>query len=699
MRRWLHSLWFLVISPVIAQNVPTVLQIPPLQWINLSRLYKGGSQPIPLRDAHIAYDPAKRVLIIFGGESSAGVPTQQTYVLQLDDLTWRVPVPPAAQQDIPPPRSAGVYGQDLASNYRNGMLIWGGKGTSGPLNDLWYYHYQNEFWAKIPMNGSVTPQGRWGAAGGTAPASVIQNVETFMWFAGGENSTSAFTFDDVWQLDMTGVIAAGSVVASGTWSKVQTSAGDPTAMTRYGITGAVIPPVGNTDRQGTLVVFGGCDVSSSSYNASCAQNTGSILTLPTDRSQTAAQWATAGTCPPGSYGASIAPNRNLAGSSFSSQVFLFPGAVDTKLWNDPTGLQAGEVGVLQTPGVWARVLPAGDPGSNPNRPTAKQGAAVFTHTASITGSATWTDTVVFGGVDVTTGMYTNEMWLLRAYNDQIQSSDQHWTGYGDGNLQTGVNATGTGVTVQFLTQCASQISIPGSPTSSNEPHPSTTGTPNGPAPTSTSPPSALLDASPVHKILSPVSVAMILPAILLFRASSGPTLVHGSMQAMALLTAGGLIGIGAEALGIVGFVLGVSRVTKNSSNSGGLRRRADSSSDSLLSTPHSQASLILFIVLYGVVPIIAAVLFFTGPRWSRARYPRRPRLGDERKPTDSTIPSSTVAPLTAAEKGTARSSEDDILMTNRSPGRVSIDSQVVGESEEGGDYAARRRAKSLSIGN
>lgn len=115
------------------------MQIPPLQWLNLSKLYKGGSQPVPLRDAHVAYDPAKRVLVIFGGESSAGVPTQQTYVLELDTLTWRYPDPPAAQQDIPPARSRGVFGQDIASNYRAGMLVWGGKGGSGntPLDDLW----------------------------------------------------------------------------------------------------------------------------------------------------------------------------------------------------------------------------------------------------------------------------------------------------------------------------------------------------------------------------------------------------------------------------------------------------------------------------------------------------------------------------------------------------------------------------------
>lgn len=68
-----------------------------------------------------------------------------------------------------------------------------------------------------------------------------------MWMAGGMNQTDAFGFDQVWQLDMTGVIAAGSVAASAAWSKIPTSASDkdePNA-SRYGLAGTVLPPVGN----------------------------------------------------------------------------------------------------------------------------------------------------------------------------------------------------------------------------------------------------------------------------------------------------------------------------------------------------------------------------------------------------------------------------------------------------------------------
>ncbi|KAG8916295.1 hypothetical protein FRC01_003245 [Tulasnella sp. 417] len=661
------------------------MQIPPLQWLNLSKLYNGGSQPVPLRDAHVAYDPAKRALIIFGGESSAGVPTQQTYILELDTLTWRYPVPPDAQQDIPPARSRGVFGQDIASNYRSGMLVWGGKGGSGntPLDDLWYYHYQNEFWAKINVTGDTKPVGRWGAAGGTAPASSIQNVETFMWMAGGTNQTDVFGFDQVWQLDMTGVIAAGSVAASAAWSRVPTSASDkdqPNA-SRYGLAGTVLPPIGNTDRKGTLVIFGGCNPNSEGvYSAACAQNTANILTLPTDSSQTAAQWTTAASCLPGSYGATMAPNRNQAASIFSSQAFLFPGSVDSEAWTDNSGTQQGEVAILlASSGVWARVLPAGDPSSDPPRPSFKEGSTVYSHSGSITGNnGAWSDIVVFGGRDVVTGELTNELWLLRAYNGSIQSSGDHWSGYGDGNLDTGLAADGSGVTVEYLSQCAT-VADGGS----SGPTPDPSNPPSGPS-GQTHYSETLLDGSPVHKILSPLSIGLLLPAILLLRASSGPLLQPmSSSVSTAFASGGGIVATAAYALGIVGFALGVSR-SNDASTATTLQRRAESvaTRSAFLTTAHSRAALVLFIVLYGILPLVAAALWLTKPR--EPKELKRPELEHGRKTTDETVTKTLIG-----EKGTARSSEDELGRATR---RMSLESQAVGETEEGLEMAPRPRS-------
>ncbi|KAG8899024.1 hypothetical protein FRC00_002015, partial [Tulasnella sp. 408] len=69
----------------------------------------------------------------------------------------------------------------------------------------------------------------------------------------------------------------------------------------------------------------------------------------------------------------MAPNRNQAASIFSSQAFLFPGSVDSEEWTDNSGTQQGEVAILlASSGVWARVLPAGDPSSDPPRPSFKE---------------------------------------------------------------------------------------------------------------------------------------------------------------------------------------------------------------------------------------------------------------------------------------------------------------------------------------
>ncbi|KAG8966018.1 hypothetical protein FRC03_012661 [Tulasnella sp. 419] len=618
-RPWPWLLLFIAGQAAHAQNISTSMQINPLQYINLSRLAQ-GSAPIPLKDAHISYDPAKRAIVIFGGESSSGTPTQQTYILSLDNLQWRVPMPPDAQRDVPPARSAGIYGQDFASNYRSGLLVWGGKGNGGAaLDDLWYYHYQNEFWTRIPTSGDSTPGPRWNPAGGSAARSVIQNVETYLWVTGGQNQTSAYPFDDIWQVSITGLIAAGSNTATGVWTKVPTSPTDPNKPQnpRIGLAGTIVPGRDNVDREGTLVVFGGCDLdpSNPSYDASCGQRDAHSLTFPTDSQQTTAQWNSAANCPPGQYAAALAPNRNSNATAFSSQVFLFPGSIDKSRWNTSSSTR-GEIGVLlANSGIWARVIPSGDPDSTPTHPSAKEGVAIYSHPTSLTGQSGWSETIIFGGKDIETGELSNELWLLRAYDATIQSSDDEWFGYGNGQLQGGLSATGTGVKVSFLSQCADPIAG------------TTTSTSAAPGPTSSGPPTlsitphvSVFDTSPIHRIISPVSIAIFLFSVLLFRSSSGPSATLNILP-MAIAS---LLGVVAYVVGIVGFGVAVSRNADGSSaSSSNLRTRAvannNSSSTKFLGTSHSRASLALFIILYGLLPILGLATWLVG------RHRRRPQ--------------------------------------------------------------------------
>ncbi len=83
-RRTLYALLaigagLMVDSLASAQSISTSIQVPPLQWINLTGLLSGPAPP-PLKDASIGYDDTSRSLLIFGGESSQGIPQSQTYL-------------------------------------------------------------------------------------------------------------------------------------------------------------------------------------------------------------------------------------------------------------------------------------------------------------------------------------------------------------------------------------------------------------------------------------------------------------------------------------------------------------------------------------------------------------------------------------------------------------------------------------------
>ena len=70
----ISSVSFLHVS---AQTIDTSIQVPPLQWINLTPHLQGSSHPA-VKDASIGFDPVKKNVILFGGESQGGIPLSQT---------------------------------------------------------------------------------------------------------------------------------------------------------------------------------------------------------------------------------------------------------------------------------------------------------------------------------------------------------------------------------------------------------------------------------------------------------------------------------------------------------------------------------------------------------------------------------------------------------------------------------------------
>lgn len=241
------------------------------------------------------------------------------------------------------------------------------------------------------------------------------------------------------------------------------------------------------------------------------------------------------------------------------------------------------------------MLPSGDPGTSGQVtfPSPRQGAAVLSFGETLVGSSRsiGSDTIIFGGRDAS-GKYLNELWLLRTYNGAITQPNQNWTGFGNGRLQTGVDANGAGVTVQYFNECVSAIAP--SLTSSSMSAPTAT--------SSSQPIPQHYSVSNTHIIFAPLSIGLLLPAILLLRLASPPASVSQPTERnIALVYLSTLIMIGAYATGITGLVFSFTTISFHTS----LQKRGPS--NIMLRTVHGKAGLTLFVCLYGLIPILYIV--------------------------------------------------------------------------------------------
>lgn len=590
-----RTLLFLISSvsflQVSAQSIDTSIQVPPLQWINLSGLLQ-GSKPQGLKDASIGFDPVHKKVLIFGGESSGGIPQSQTYLLDLGTMTWEQPSPPDNLASPPPARSAAISGQDLAASYRNGHVVIGGRGIDGPLSDVWEFDYTNQFWSNVSIQGNVPPA-RFAAGGGNDPSNPF-NPETLansFYIVGGFTGDDALSLSDAWQLSIKGTLASNVPDGlSGSWQQITLQNKSLPAM--GGSATAVV--FENTNSH--VIAVGGCGNATSS-TAACALAQAYVLNVDS-KSNTAP-----GYCPAPRIGATLAPN--LVSSNFRSQVFMMLGTFNKSEWDDGGGLDQGEVDIFNFDGgTWARVLPAGDPGSDgtPTFPSPREGAVAFSLGQAATGTESATDTIVFGGRDAN-GNYLNEVWLLRAYNGSVSSSNNKWSGYGNGQLQGGPSANGQGVSVKFLQQCASPVSQSPGAGSSGGHSPTSTG--NHPSPTGTGSTVAVtrFDTSTVHKSLAPVSAALILPAIVFYRLSQ-PSVAsaHSTNARIGFFYLTALTALVAFALGVVGLATAFTSLRYTTS----IVKR---SSVPHLTTSHGRAGIALFVGMYGLVPVLIAASF------------------------------------------------------------------------------------------
>ncbi|KAG1892464.1 hypothetical protein F4604DRAFT_1888314 [Suillus subluteus] len=562
------------ISTAYAQQLPSIFQVPPLQWLNITSSIQ-GAPPAAVKYSSIGYDPTTNNLIIFGGESSSGIPTDQTYLLNLGSLTWGTPQPQSnLPQGSPPARYMAVSGEDFSSSYRHAHLVMGGKGTSGQaLSDVWEFDFINQFWSEVTVTTTSNPPPRWGASGGrddTVPPNITTTSNTF-YMSGGTDGTNMYPLSDVWELTVSGTLSSNLATnnTNGAWSQQSIgSAG-------YSVNQA------STVVQTNLISVSGCNTTDDT-NESCAEGNSYVLEAESSME------ISPPSCPAPRYGGSLAPNYNPFSSSYANQVFLVLGTFNSSLWDDQGGLQKGEVAVLDIgSGDWSRVLPAGDPGQDDVQtyPTAREGAVALSYSQALVGSNkdVASDTIVFGGQDES-GEYLTEVWILRAYNGSISSSGGTW-GAPSGALQTGIDANGANVTIQYITQCAVQLMSSSSTTPSGSPATSSSGTQSYQS----------YDVSFTHKLLAPLSLAILLPSLLLLRLALPPAQTHRPTDRnLTLFYLSAIVALAAYGAGVGGLV---SSFTSMSSTGTTTKR-------SILSTWHGVAGLALFIALYVMMPCL-----------------------------------------------------------------------------------------------
>ncbi len=104
--------------------------------------------PPPRMDAAMAADPARRVLVLFGGDAQSHY-LGDTWLFDLETLTWRASSAPG-----PEPRAGHFAAFDPAA----GKILVGGGHNRCDLSDLWAYDAAADRWERL---GGDVPPGRY----------------------------------------------------------------------------------------------------------------------------------------------------------------------------------------------------------------------------------------------------------------------------------------------------------------------------------------------------------------------------------------------------------------------------------------------------------------------------------------------------------------------------------------------------------
>ena len=158
------------------------------RWTKIS---PSGRPPDARWGASMAVDPASGKVIMFGGATSLwpkGSPND-TWAYDPAANSWTNLHP---SEPLPPAR----YGAAMALSPSTGRLIvFGGVGGGGTLNDVWAYDTAANIWTKLEPSGDL-PHARYGPSMVYAPS-----LTKMIMFGGYASPTTPAIFNDTWTYD------------------------------------------------------------------------------------------------------------------------------------------------------------------------------------------------------------------------------------------------------------------------------------------------------------------------------------------------------------------------------------------------------------------------------------------------------------------------------------------------------------------
>ncbi len=190
-----------------------------------TELKPSGTLP-PARSAHsMAYDPGTHRLIMFGGRGDAGTSLNDAWAYDPATNAW-IELKPAGT--LPSPRNLFSMAYDPLTH---GLIVFGGQGDTGLLNDTWAYDTTANAWTELKPAGTL-PWTRSAQSMAYDPTSGRLIV-----FAGLDSAGTVL--GDAWAYES----------AANTWTELEPSGTQPAARAGHVM---VYDPA-----SGRLIMFGG----------------------------------------------------------------------------------------------------------------------------------------------------------------------------------------------------------------------------------------------------------------------------------------------------------------------------------------------------------------------------------------------------------------------------------------------------------